>query len=1349
MATRHNDASARRATSDEPNQPGEGDSPPRSAQRVALTGTPHDSLQPGGAAAGMHVVAGQPGRNSAATSLVARARLGLWVIIASNVVFALTDLRLAEGVLARVFLLKLLQLGVAATALGLLRRPRSHRVVVGIVLAVACLVCVLVAVSGSVSRDIATTMILCIAFAWGTATLLPWGMLPQCAVVVITALAMLLNVYLVDQTLASAFGYPSVAVTLALGISVFLAYEFSRHRDALIRESQQRTRAQKALRTSEADLCSIFEHLSDLFLRTDLDGTIQLVSPSVQRYGYAVAEVIGRKGSMLWADASDGAQVLALAIERGALRDFELTVCAKDGRKIPVSANMQLVFDERGEPIALEGLLRDITERKRVEANLRIAYDALDEQVRERTAELEASNLRLRDQERFVSAVIDTVGALVGVVDRQGRVVRFNRACERIFGYSLEEVRGRGFWELLPVASEIEPAKAVFQRLLAGDWPTTYDTYWLTRSGERVSLLWSTTFLRNDAGAIEYVIGTGIDITERKRAVEALRRSEEYWRALIEQAGDLTAVLGADATIRYVSPSVHRLLGYAPDEWIGRNGLDFIHPEDTPAVVEGLRAGLEHRDTGESTALRIRHHDGSWRDFEGTDTNLLENETVRGIVVNVRDVTERKRAEEALRASEERYRDLFENAHDIVYIHDLAGNFSSVNRAAEKVTGYDRKDALCMNVSDIVAPTDLPRMIGFLQGAAKGSETPTVLEVEIVTKDKRAAVLEVSPRIIRQGGVTVAVQGIARDVTERNRAEQRTSTLLDVAGLIAGIRDRNELLERVQRRTVAALRCDAVATFSSDDNGQSFRLISEHGLSAEMRAAAGGLVFSPSEPFGGRVAAGEAFAVHDVQAQDWLPQDLRSGLAALIIAPLRVRDRHLGALVALRSAGGQPFEADQVELCIGIARQLALAMDGIALSHAQQSEAEITAAVAQVARELISSLNAPALLERLCRLTAAALECDFSHTYVWEPAEDAFVPASGHGDTAEQWESIRILKLDRRVAPGLFAQLDQDDVVQIRPSEIDDPLIAALQKRYGITVCLYALLRTGGERMALLTAGYRGCRESFTPKQEQIARGITRIAALALQNALLFGALERANRLKSDFMASMSHELRTPLNIMIGYGNLLLEGAFGALAEEQSETLVRMQRSAWELLELIQNTLDISRLEAGRSPLQLEDVALSELIAQIKQETQPLWDRPGIEFHSRIDARVPTLHTDPIKLKVVLKNLVANAIKFTDRGRISIEAEADSGGVAIVVIDTGVGIAPEDIADIFEQFRQGEHGKRRFDGLGLGLYIARRMIQLLGGTISVESEPGQGSSFRVWIPARIDGRGGADYPTLE
>jgi len=229
--------------------------------------------------------------------------------------------------------------------------------------------------------------------------------------------------------------------------------------------------------------------------------------------------------------------------------------------------------------------------------------------------------------------------------------------------------------------------------------------------------------------------------------------------------------------------------------------------------------------------------------------------------------------------------------------------------------------------------------------------------------------------------------------------------------------------------------------------------------------------------------------------------------------------------------------------------------------------------------------------------------------------------------------------------------------------------------------------------------------------------------------------LGRASRLKSDFLATMSHELRTPLNVIIGYNDLLIEGAFGELAPETVDPLRRMGQSARELLELITTTLDLSRLEAGRLPVEPREFALAELLQEIDRETRELQAKPGVRFHWNIGSESTRLHTDPVKLKVVLKNLVANAAKFTERGSVTVEARPQDGGVEIAVADTGIGIAPDAQAVIFEPFRQADSSRtRRYGGVGLGLYIVRRLLEMLGGQVSVDSATGRGSTFRVWLP---------------
>lgn len=722
---------------------------------------------------------------------------------------------------------------------------------------------------------------------------------------------------------------------------------------------------------------------------------------------------------------------------------------------------------------------------------------ATNARLEKHMAERQRTEAVLQAERNFVSAVLDTVGALVGVVDRDGRIVRFNRACEQALGYSAVEVLGRRFWDLLPVPDEIEPAKAVFEKLLVGEWPMEYDTYWFTRSGSRRFLRWSTTFLRDRDGAIDYVIGTGIDITERKRA------------------------------------------------------------------------------------------------------------------------------------------------------------------------------------------------------------------------------------------------------------EQKAAALLEVVRDIGGTLDLDELLRRVQARMSELVRCEVVATFYWDGVQRVSRMISHHGIAPHFAREIESLSFPADQPFVARLMDGHAVAINDLTQERWLPPELHTHfrVKALVVAPLVVRERVLGSLVACATRP-RTFGPDHVQLCEAIARQVAVAIERADLYRAQQEEAAVSGALARVGQELISSLDTPVVLDRLCQVTTEVLGCDFSHTWMWQPQQQVYVAVSGHGDLPEQWESLRVLTLSRTLLAPMLEQLERDQIVNIDVSAfggstgVGEPL-------HAITGGLLVPLRRGGEILGLHTAGYRTRNARFTAQQERIARGIAQLASLALENARLVEELGRADRVKSEFVATMSHELRTPLNIITGYNDLLLEGEFDALTPAQTETVQRIGRSARQLLELINTTLDLSRLEAGRLPVEVHQIQLRDLTAEVAAETQELQENSGLQFVWHLgDAPLP-LRTDALKLKVILKNLIGNAVKFTPHGTVTVEIGASDGGLAICVSDTGIGMSPEDVRIIFEPFRQAERSiGSRYGGVGLGLHIVQRLLTLLDGSITVTSEVGKGSTFRVWLPRELRQSGAtAPYST--
>jgi signal transduction histidine kinase len=230
--------------------------------------------------------------------------------------------------------------------------------------------------------------------------------------------------------------------------------------------------------------------------------------------------------------------------------------------------------------------------------------------------------------------------------------------------------------------------------------------------------------------------------------------------------------------------------------------------------------------------------------------------------------------------------------------------------------------------------------------------------------------------------------------------------------------------------------------------------------------------------------------------------------------------------------------------------------------------------------------------------------------------------------------------------------------------------------------------------------------------------------------------LEKANRLKSDFLASMSHELRTPINALIGYAALMLDRLYGELTPKQEQGLTRIQASAQHLLELINDILDLAKIEAGKMPVNVGEVRLAELASEIAEQVEPMMRKKALAFDVNVPADLPVLHTDRTKVRQILLNLLVNAGKFTHEGRVTLAARAEPGGVALMVSDTGIGIAREDREAIWEDFRQVDQSRtREYGGTGLGLSITKKLVRALGGTVTVESEPGAGSTFTVRLPA--------------
>ncbi len=279
---------------------------------------------------------------------------------------------------------------------------------------------------------------------------------------------------------------------------------------------------------------------------------------------------------------------------------------------------------------------------------------------------------------------------------------------------------------------------------------------------------------------------------------------------------------------------------------------------------------------------------------------------------------------------------------------------------------------------------------------------------------------------------------------------------------------------------------------------------------------------------------------------------------------------------------------------------------------------------------------------------------------------------------------------------------------------------------------------------------YWAKRHRATPSQVRLLQALADSTSIALENVALYRELterveelKEANRIKSQFLSNVSHELRTPLNAILGYTDLLIDGAYGRIKSDQRTPLEGVRRNAGDLLRLIEDVLDLTRIEAGKIELRAEKIDFVTLLQEIFIDLQPIVEQKSLALWLDIPEGLPVIESDRAKVRQILANLLSNAAKFTERGKIMVWAEAapQRDGIEIAVQDTGVGIPKEDLPKIFDRFHQVDgSATREFGGVGLGLSIVKELIGLLGGEIRVESEVGKGSTFTVFLPSCLPAR---------
>jgi GAF domain-containing protein len=607
----------------------------------------------------------------------------------------------------------------------------------------------------------------------------------------------------------------------------------------------------------------------------------------------------------------------------------------------------------------------------------------------------------------------------------------------------------------------------------------------------------------------------------------------------------------------------------------------------------------------------------------------------------------------------------------------------------------------------------------------------------------------------------IAIENVRlfKELQARNREltialEQQTATG-EILRVISGAQtDAQPVFDTIVQSAVRLCEARSAVVFRLVDD--TLHLVAHDNMSPEwIERARQGYPQRLSRDHAGGLAILERQIVHvpDIEADGRFPhaQELARtmGYRSLVFVPMLHEGAPIGA-IALTS--NEPFTANQIALLRTFADQAVIAIENVRLfKELEARTGELTESVDQltalgeVSRAVSSTLDVETVLDTIVSRASQLAGAAGCSIYEYDEAAEQFELRATHNADTEFVTALRAVPL--RKGEGLMGRAaEMREPIQIpditQPgayqSSVRDTLI-----RFGYRALLAVPLLREDQIIGSLSFNRKAPGE-FPPEVVDVLKTFATQSALAIQNARLFreiadksAQLEAASRHKSEFLANMSHELRTPLNAIIGFSEVLTERMFGELNEKQDEYLKDIHASGQHLLSLINDILDLSKIEAGRMELERSDFDLPNAIENALILVRERASRRGIRLGHTIDERLGAIGGDERKVKQVLLNLLSNALKFTpEGGQVDVRAGLNNDVAEVSVTDTGIGIAPEDQEAVFEEFRQVGAADKKSEGTGLGLALSRKFIELHGGRIWVKSQVGAGSTFTFTLPMR-------------
>ncbi len=938
-------------------------------------------------------------------------------------------------------------------------------------------------------------------------------------------------------------------------------------------------------------------------------------------------------------------------------------------------------------------------------------------------AQLKTEEDLLASETRYRTILNDTSSVITRFLP--GGVLTFvNKACCELYGKSAQELIGTSFFGSIP-----EPERSFVEQIISSLTPDnpsfTYEHSVLGRNGRQYWHQWTDRAIFDEYGRLIAYQSAGEDITDRKLAEAALRESEEKYRSIFYNSPLGILHFDRDGVITDCNGKFAEIIGSSIQTLIGFNMLQRLQDISLQTQVKAALASGEgyyegdYRSVMADKVTPVRIYLNGIRNEAG--------EIVSGVGL-IEDITASKKAEQARLSEAARFKALFTHAPLGIGILDREGRIISANAAVQKSHGYTPEelvDKFGTPFAGYAHPDDARIDQALFQEMVDGQRDFYSMEKRFFHKNGHVIWMQLSVAAVRdEKGELEYTLGFVQDITEYKlseaalrRSEARFARFMDNFPGAAYIRDREGRL-----------------VYCNQFFASNFQLPPEALIGKKLSE-----IFTPEPAVQFEREDRMVLTENRVfRAQQEL--NMGEGLSHWLSIKFPIE------LESERLMGGISLNVTEQVLLERETEQLYLISRGI--NEAATDE------------ELLTVLAQPAF-------SFGADSANLLHIYTAENGQPhiaemvailarsahPFPPVGTRFNLAEM--SFAQFAIERNPKQAvLIANLGTDDRL--------DPVTRATMSQPGNQAFALLPLYHNGRWVGLLAFTWPEP-HNFSEAERKLYQGLVDLAVAAVESRRLVKTLQkeqamlalrvaertadlsqanaelaRAARLKDEFLANMSHELRTPLHAILGKAEILLEGVYGTLTTEQRNSLNILNESARHLLDLINDILDLSKIEAGKMEIFVDDVQVQEVIeASMRMVKQEVFKKQ-LRLTSTMDNNVSDIKTDMRRLKQMLVNLLSNAVKFTpDKGEIGLEVTGDLDNklVHFTVWDTGIGIEPDEIKRLFLPFTQLDSGlNRSYGGTGLGLSLVARLAEMQGGSVAVESQPGEGSRFTVSLP---------------